>query len=207
MKSQKTTNLKILEQAKVIPVIRETTYKEGMKKTLQSIEGGFKIIEVTFTIPSAGKIIQSLKSKYPHITFIAGSVDNLIKLEEARLVGVKIIVAPNFNEKISAKCLKNDLIYIPGALTPTEIFKIIEAGWIWIKIFPGSIINLTYPQSIKSLYPNIKIMITGGVDEKNYLKWLSHSADIVGIGSSLFKGEDFEIKQKMKGIINTLYEN
>jgi 2-dehydro-3-deoxyphosphogluconate aldolase/(4S)-4-hydroxy-2-oxoglutarate aldolase len=60
-----------------------------------------------------------------------------------------------------------------------------RAGAELIKIFPGSAFGPGYLKAIREPQPFLRLMPTGGVDEKNLTAWLDAGAFAVGLGGSL----------------------
>jgi 2-dehydro-3-deoxyphosphogluconate aldolase/(4S)-4-hydroxy-2-oxoglutarate aldolase len=79
------------------------------------------------------------------------------------------------------------LLWIPGCLTPTEIFTAEMNGAKMVKIFPGSVVGPSYIAAIKELFPGLLFMPTGGVDTtaENIKEWFSAGVVAVGMGSKL----------------------
>jgi 2-dehydro-3-deoxyphosphogluconate aldolase/(4S)-4-hydroxy-2-oxoglutarate aldolase len=79
------------------------------------------------------------------------------------------------------------LLWIPGCLTPTEIFTAEMNGAKMVKIFPGSVVGPSYISAIKELFPGILFMPTGGVDTtaENIKEWFDNGVCAVGMGSKL----------------------
>jgi 2-dehydro-3-deoxyphosphogluconate aldolase/(4S)-4-hydroxy-2-oxoglutarate aldolase len=88
-------------------------------------------------------------------------------------------------------CAKNKIPWIPGCATLTEIVTAKENGAEIIKVFPGSVLGPGFVSSIMPVVPDLKLMITGGVEpnEKNLSAWFKAGATCVGMGSQLFTKE------------------
>ncbi|MEX2235420.1 MAG: bifunctional 4-hydroxy-2-oxoglutarate aldolase/2-dehydro-3-deoxy-phosphogluconate aldolase, partial [Cyclobacteriaceae bacterium] len=57
-----------------------------------------------------------------------------------------------------------------------------------IKVFPGSVLGPGFVSSIMPVVPDLKLMITGGVEPtlENLTAWFKAGAMCVGMGSQLF---------------------
>ncbi|MCB2298554.1 bifunctional 4-hydroxy-2-oxoglutarate aldolase/2-dehydro-3-deoxy-phosphogluconate aldolase [Clostridium tagluense] len=173
---------------KIVAVIRGNSKEEAEKIIEGAIEGGIKVIEVTYTNKDASEIIRSLVGKYKNVIIGAGSVLTVDIAKEAIGSGSQFIVGPNFDSTISKYCLENKVDYIPGCFTPTEIVNALKTGVKLIKLFPGEAVDPKYIKSIKAPIKDLKIMVTGGVNLENIEEWLSNGADALGIGSILTLG-------------------
>lgn len=65
-----------------------------------------------------------------------------------------------------------------------------------IKLFPGSLLGPSYVKAIKSLFPGLLFMPTGGVDvtEENLSAWFKAGVSAVGMGSKLVRKDLLENK-------------
>lgn len=177
---------------KIVAVIRGNNKEEAEEIIKGVIEGGIKIIEVTYTNKDASQIIKSLVGKYKDVVIGAGSVLTLDTAKEAIEAGSQFIVGPNFDALISKCCSESKVDYIPGCVTPTEIVNALSTGVKMIKLFPGEAVGPKYIKSIKAPIKEVKIMVTGGVNLDNIEEWISNGADALGIGSILTSGTNNE---------------
>lgn len=173
---------------KIVAVIRGNNKDEALNIIEGAIEGGIKLIEVTYTNKDASEIIKSLVGKYEDIVIGAGSVLNVDIARKAIKAGSKFVVGPNFDSLTSEYCREKNVKYIPGCFTPTEIVNALNSGVEVIKVFPGEALGPSYIKAIKAPIKDVKIMVTGGVNLENLKEWLSSGADSVGIGSILSSG-------------------
>jgi 2-dehydro-3-deoxyphosphogluconate aldolase/(4S)-4-hydroxy-2-oxoglutarate aldolase len=84
-------------------------------------------------------------------------------------------------------------------MTPTEIAAAENAGATIVKIFPGNLLGPSYITAIKDLFPELKFVVTGGVEAEaeNLRSWFKAGVVGVGMGSKLISKElveqnDFE---------------
>jgi 2-dehydro-3-deoxyphosphogluconate aldolase / (4S)-4-hydroxy-2-oxoglutarate aldolase len=186
-----------LEQSKIVAVIRADTEDDAYLITNACVKGGIRFIEITFTIPNASKIIKKLCDTFINQEIIIGA-GTVLDNKTAKIAiesGAKFIVSPTFDIKTSKICKKEQIPYIPGCLTITEIMNAINHGCDVIKLFPGSAFGPSYIKSIHGPLPNIKIMPTGGISLSNISDWVKNGAFALGVGSELTspaKNKDYE---------------
>lgn len=177
-----------IKQEKVVAVIRAKDDIEAIDIVKACIAGGIKIIEITFTIPDAHQVISKLHQVFKdQIILGAGTVINKTMCKAAIGAGAQFIVSPGLETKTANYCRKNNVPYLPGCMTPSEMMKAMALGVKMIKLFPGSLFEPSYIQAIKGPFPEIAIMPTGGVNLNNIKKWFDCGASAVGIGSALTK--------------------
>lgn len=180
--------LKNIIKNKIVAVIRGNSKVEAENIIEGVIKGGIKVIEVTYTNKDASEIIKNLVDKHEDVVIGAGSVLNIDIAKEAVKAGSQFVVGPNFDSTISKYCLENEVEYIPGCFTPTEIVNALNSGVKVIKLFPGEAVGPKYIKAIKAPIKDVKVMVTGGVNVENLEEWLENGADSLGIGSILTSG-------------------
>jgi 2-dehydro-3-deoxyphosphogluconate aldolase/(4S)-4-hydroxy-2-oxoglutarate aldolase len=130
----------------------------------------------------------------------AETAENYVKL------GADFIVQPGTTKEVSEVCKKHNIAWVPGVMTPTEIYSALSLGASMVKIFPGNIVGSAYVKALRGPMPTVKIMVTGGVEptEGSLKEWFDAGANAVGLGSQLFKDmDDIEIfKTKVKGLFS-----
>ncbi|HFE9686294.1 TPA: bifunctional 2-keto-4-hydroxyglutarate aldolase/2-keto-3-deoxy-6-phosphogluconate aldolase [Clostridium perfringens] len=169
-------------------VLRTNTKDEGIETAKAAIKGGCNIIEVTFTIPNADKVIEELiKDKNEEVVIGTGTVLDAETARIAILAGAEFIVSPSFDKETATLCNRYGIPYIPGCFTPREIKEARECGSDVIKLFPGSAFKPTIVKDLKAPIKGIAVMASGGVSFENMDEWFNNSCDIVSIGSAIIK--------------------
>ena len=172
-------------------VLRTNTKDEGIETAKAAIKGGCNIIEVTFTIPNADKVIEELiKDKNEEVVIGEGTVLDDETARIAILAGAEFIVSPSFDKETATLCNRYGIPYIPGCFTPREIKEARECGSDVIKLFPGSAFKPTIVKDLKAPIKGIAVMASGGVSFENMDEWFNNSCDIVSIGSAIIKLKD-----------------
>ena len=101
--------------------------------------------------------------------------------------GADYIISPGLVEDAANVAIQNNMLWIPGCMTPSEIIRAEQLGAKMIKLFPGNILGVAFLQAIKELFPNLLFMPTGGVDldKENIAGWFKAGVCAVGMGSKL----------------------
>ncbi|MDO9630093.1 MAG: bifunctional 2-keto-4-hydroxyglutarate aldolase/2-keto-3-deoxy-6-phosphogluconate aldolase [Acholeplasmataceae bacterium] len=193
----KTDILKKITDVGVVAVVRAETSLEAIEISKACIKGGLSAVEVTFTVPNAASVIESLAKAFKPSELIIGA-GTVLDSETARiaiLAGAQYIVSPAFHLETAKLCNRYQIPYMPGCLTITEMIVAMEAGCDVIKLFPGSAFGPSYVKAIKGPLPQINIMPTGGVSLDNLKDWVNAGVVAVGVGSELTgpaKTKDYE---------------
>ncbi|WP_238881989.1 bifunctional 4-hydroxy-2-oxoglutarate aldolase/2-dehydro-3-deoxy-phosphogluconate aldolase [Clostridium sp. YIM B02551] len=176
-----------LKEEKAVAVIRTNTYEEAKEIGIAAIEGGMKIIEITMSVPNAPKLIKELKEAYKGTYVGAGTVLTKDAVDECINNNADFIVSPCIDEEIISYASQRKALIIPGLMTMSEVNKAYKLGLRFIKLFPGSVVGKGFIGAAKSIFPDINIMPTGGVNKDNISEWIQAGADCSGIGSDLNK--------------------
>lgn len=200
----KLDTLQNISNAKIVAVIRGKIPEEVINISRASIQGGLKVIEVTYTTPNAGHAIDVLQSEDAIIG--AGTVLDTETARDALLHGARFIVSPHFNVEISELCNRYAIPYLPGCLTISEMVSAMESGCDVLKLFPANNFQPNFIKSIQGPLPQVRLMPTGGINLENFKDWLDQGAFAVGIGSELSKayakGGNAAVIEKCEAYIN-----
>jgi len=174
----------------VVAVVRADSEEQAKKIAAACIEAGIVGIEITFTVPGALKIIESLCNEYSEdeILIGAGTVLDKETARAAILAGAKYVVSPCLDVETVQLCNTYNVACMPGAMTLKEAVDGMRAGADIIKIFPGGLFGPAIIKNFKGPMPQMKMMPTGGVDVNNIGEWIKAGAAAVGAGSSLTAG-------------------
>ncbi len=114
--------------------------------------------------------------------------------------GTDFIICPGIVEEVAKVADENDMLWIPGCMTPTEIIRAENLGAKMIKLFPGNLLGAEFMSSIRVLFPDLLFMPTGGVDldRENISEWLKAGVCAVGMGSKLISKQLLEQKDYPK---------
>ncbi|MCK5812278.1 MAG: bifunctional 2-keto-4-hydroxyglutarate aldolase/2-keto-3-deoxy-6-phosphogluconate aldolase [Clostridiales bacterium] len=193
--------LTAIKKTGVVAVIRADNEEQAYKITDACLEGGISSLEITFTVPRAHNIIESLDKKYGNdILLGAGTVLDPETARIAILSGAKYIVSPYLNTDMIKLCNRYQVPTMPGVMTIKEVVEAMEAGADILKIFPGGVFGPKIIKDIKGPLPQAQLMPTGGVSIDNVQEWIKAGAVAVGVGSSLTKGAktgDYDLVTKM----------
>ena len=164
---------KALSKSKVIPVIIIDDDKKALPLAEALFNSGITCAEITLR---TGAAIESLKifSQFNKFTLGAGTITNIEQLHNAINAGAEFIVSPGFDETLAIESLKNNIQYIPGCITPTEIQKAKNNSIHLLKFFPsepyGGINTL---KALSAPFSDISFIPTGGIKINNIRKYLN----------------------------------
>ncbi|NEP39674.1 MAG: bifunctional 4-hydroxy-2-oxoglutarate aldolase/2-dehydro-3-deoxy-phosphogluconate aldolase [Okeania sp. SIO2G4] len=192
--------LKILEQNRIIAVLRASEIEIGMKMAKAVAAGGIRIIEITWNSHKASELITLLRSELPTCIIGTGTLLTIEELQKALKIGCKFIFTPHTNPAMIQTAKIAAVPIIPGALSPTEILTAWQAGASCVKIYPISAVGgATYITSLQGPLGEIPLIPTGGVTLENAKEFIKAGAIAVGLSGKLFP-KDLIIAQNWEAI-------
>ncbi len=128
--------------------------------------------------------------------------------------GADYIISPGLVPTAAAVADKNNMLWVPGCMTPTEIIAAETLGAKFVKLFPGNLLGPDFMSGIKELFANLLFMPTGGVDttKENIGAWFKAGVCAVGMGSkliskALLEAKDYATIERMtKEVLATIKE-
>jgi 2-dehydro-3-deoxyphosphogluconate aldolase / (4S)-4-hydroxy-2-oxoglutarate aldolase len=201
--------LGLIESKPLVPVYFNSDLELTKKIILACFEGGIRVFEFTNRGPEAKLVFKDLvpfvKENCPGLILGIGTIVDKNTAQEYCDLGADFIVQPGLTEEVGEVCQKNNLAWIPGVMTPSEIYKALALGASAVKIFPGNILGSAYVKALRGPMPTVKIMVTGGVEptESSLKEWFGAGANAVGLGSQLFK--DFADIEAFKNKVKDLF--
>lgn len=174
-----------LERHRVIPVIRTSTAAFATAAVDALAAGGFTTFEITMTIPGALAVIEDLTAT-TELLVGAGTVLNLDQAADCLAAGARYLVSPCVIPDLPALCHGAHAACLLGGMTPTELRQAHIAGADAVKIFPAaSVGGPRHVAALKAVFPDVRLVPTGGVTADNAGDYLRAGAAFVGIGGAL----------------------
>ncbi|MEO6632839.1 MAG: bifunctional 4-hydroxy-2-oxoglutarate aldolase/2-dehydro-3-deoxy-phosphogluconate aldolase [Mucilaginibacter sp.] len=164
-------------------------------------KAGVRVIEYTNRGKEALDNFKAIKKvvnkEMPGLFLGIGTIKNVSDAESFIDVGADFIVSPIVNPEVAKVAHKHKLLWIPGCMTPTEIYLAQKNGADLIKIFPANILGPAFISSVRELFPGQLFIPTGGVElnAKNISSWFHAGVCAVGMGSKLISKEVLERRQ------------
>lgn len=153
-------------------------------------EAGVRLVEVALSEPTALRTLEALVRVAPDDLMVgAGTVTTKATAEAARAAGARYLVTPHVAPDVFAYAARHDLGLLAGALTPTEIATAREAGAAFVKLFPASTVGPGYVKALLGPYPDLEVLVVGGVGSANLAPYLDAGALGAGVGGALAAGD------------------
>lgn len=196
-----------IEKTGIVAVVRAENSETARKIALACMEGGIDSIEITFTVPGAHKVIESLVAEFGDRLLVgAGTVLDSETARVAILAGAKYIVSPGFDENTVRLCNRYQIPYMAGCMTLSEMIKAMEHGVDVLKVFPGSVFGPAFVKAVLGPLPQAVLMPTGGVSIDNVDQWIKNGCIAVGVGGNLTKGTSADITRVAQEFVAKIAE-
>ena len=191
-----------LEHAKIVGVLRADA--EARAQAEAALDAGLEVLEVTFSTPDAAELVERLRADYPDKLVGVGTVRTSEQLERAASAGAQFAVSPHLEPALVERARALGIPYVPGTSTSTEIAKALSLGCTLLKLFPIRPLGGTdYLSSLLGPYPELELMVTGGVKAEEVGAYLQAGAKAVGLGS-LFAEDAEETKARVRRVLDAL---
>jgi 2-dehydro-3-deoxyphosphogluconate aldolase / (4S)-4-hydroxy-2-oxoglutarate aldolase len=203
---------KKLKEEKIVPVIKLQTPDSAVPLAKALIDGGINVAEVTFRTNAAAVSIKRIRKEFPKMLVGAGTVLTIENAKKAEDAGAAFIVAPGFNPTIVNYCIGRNIPVVPGINSPSQIEQAMELGLNVLKFFPAELSGgIKMLKTFGTVY-NVNFMPTGGLNEANFVDYLS-LPNVIACGGSwmvktdLIKSGNFdEITHLSSGVRKILNE-
>ncbi len=150
------------------------------------LEGGLNWIEITLRTEAALGSIERIAKAVPEMRVGAGTVVTEELAQKAIDAGSTFGLAPGFSRKILRVFKTNDVPFIPGICTPTEITIAMEHGYTKLKFFPAEPAGgANYLKAANAPYKSYGMQYcpTGGLNINNMADYLA-LPEVFTIGGS-----------------------
>jgi 2-dehydro-3-deoxyphosphogluconate aldolase/(4S)-4-hydroxy-2-oxoglutarate aldolase len=177
--------LRALRGHGVVPVVRFTDGAEARRAVELLHDAGFRTFEVTLTVPDAIDLVRELAAR-PDVLVGLGTVLEPSDAARGLAAGARYVVSPVLRPDLVPLCREAGAACLLGALTPTEVYAAHQAGADAVKVFPSSAVGgPAHLRALRSVFPDVALVPTGGVDLANLDAHLDAGAAFVGVGSDL----------------------
>lgn len=183
-----------MKGAGIVPLFTHDNPEDAQQVLEAAYRGGIRVFEFTNRRINSFEVfvhLLNVSKIYPDLMLGIGTIMDGQTTKKFIEAGADFIISPILKLEMAKVCHENDVPWIPGCATLTEIVTAKDNGAEIIKLFPASILGPGFVSSIMPVVPGLQLMITGGVEptEKSLSSWFKAGAACVGMGSQLFTKE------------------
>jgi len=154
----------VMRLSRVMPVvvIDDAADAEPLARAL--LAGGIRTVEITLRTPAALGAIRAIARNVPEMVVGAGTVLSGADLKAATDAGARYALSPGGTPELMELARNQEIPFIPGVATSSEIMRGHELGYTHFKFFPAE--QLGGASAIKALagpLPNARFCPTGSI--------------------------------------------
>ena len=193
-----------LRRAPVIGVVRTGSFEEAERLARLFAESGIELVEITFTVPEAPKLVRELLARRGTDRaggppwFGMGTVSTAARAREAVTAGAEFLVSPNVSSDVARIARGAGLFLVLGALTPTEVVLAHELGADIVKVYPlPPVGGPSYLSVLRQPLGDIPMLAAGGFGVEDINDYARAGAVAFGMGAPLLGADEEETRGRI----------
>ncbi|XP_074586603.1 uncharacterized protein LOC141842290 [Curcuma longa] len=140
--------------------------------------------------PGVLEVVKELLNHYPSSVIGVGTVLNAEDARKAVKAGAAFLMSPGMVMEILLDHHISNVLYIPGAMTPTEVLLAYDTGARIVKIYPVSILGgERYISALKKPFPHIPVVASQGITTETIGRYIGSGASAVVLSDAIFEKE------------------
>jgi 2-dehydro-3-deoxyphosphogluconate aldolase/(4S)-4-hydroxy-2-oxoglutarate aldolase len=185
-----------IEETGIVAAVRVDKAEDALFAADALAGGGVTVVEIPLTVPQATQVISQLVKSIPDIVVGAGGVRKPETARQCMDAGAQFLTSDGLHPAVVHFAAQEQVVGIPGALTPTEVMAAWEACSDFVKVVPCvQIGGEAYIRSLHRMFPHIPLVASGGVNQQNASKFILAGAIALGIGHELIPAEAIRLRQ------------
>ncbi len=197
----------LILQQQVIPLYYHDDLSICLGRMKALYAGGARVIEFTNrggnALTNFSQMVMRRNEEFPDLKLGVGTIFSFVEAEHFLDRGANFLVSPTFSSDLAAFSKERGILYVPGCMTPSEIYTAKSHGCSLIKIYPAHVLGTSFIRSVKELFPTVHLMPTGGIKLTELHDWFAAGASAIGVGGMLFSSESpiVELEYKMRALL------
>lgn len=182
-----------LLERRLIPVVVIEDAAKAVDLAQTLLSAGLGVIEITFRTKAAEEAIRRIAKDCPKMLVGAGTLLDSEQVKKAAGAGARFGLAPGLDEKIVQTAQKENLTFVPGVVTPSEVQKGLSLGCKIQKFFPAEQAGgAPYLKALEGPYGHtgVRFIPTGGLQVGNAAAYLALKC-VAALGGSWFVDKKF----------------
>lgn len=176
----------IVKQNPLLAILRNVPLELTLDYTDAVVAGGVRFFEVALNSPHALRQIAMMRKKYGGSCMIgAGTAITVERAKSALDAGAQFLLTPGTPLDVLEYCAGNDILLLPGVLTPSDVATCLEFGFKTMKLFPAGAMPRSYVRDLKGPFSDTHYMAIGGVNPDNIGEFFEAGCIAAGLASSL----------------------
>lgn len=174
----------LLHGQSVVPVVvlEDEASTHGLCAAL--LEGGVNVIEVTLRHQFGIEALKLIKTEYPEMVTLAGTVNTTADMKAVAKAQVDGVISPGLTPALLQSAHDYGLPFMPGVATGSEVLLAMEYGLSECKLFPASVVGgISALKAFAGPFSDMKFCPTGGISETDYRDYLALN-NVICVGGS-----------------------
>jgi 2-dehydro-3-deoxyphosphogluconate aldolase / (4S)-4-hydroxy-2-oxoglutarate aldolase len=164
----------LLTGTPVVPVLVIDSVATALPLARALVDGGLRVLEITLRTPAALDVIRALAAEVEGAVVGAGTVLTAGQYEDAERAGARFVVSPGATDALLAAAAASAVPFLPGAVTASEVMRLLEQGYRCLKFFPAEPAGgVAYLEALAAPLPEARFCPTGGIDAVKARAYLS----------------------------------
>ncbi|XP_019162513.1 PREDICTED: uncharacterized protein LOC109159005 isoform X2 [Ipomoea nil] len=161
-----------IQNSGVIACLRAPSAEVAMEAALAALDAGISVLEIVVSTPGVFEIGTVLCAK---------------DAKDASEFGAKFLMSPVLVKDILVGLSGDEALYIPGAMTPTEILSAFSMGAKIVKVYPVSALGGTkYISALKRPFSHIPMVASQGITIDLVGEYIAQGASAVVLSDAIF---------------------
>jgi|SRR5665647_1190757 len=188
-------NIEGLARNRLVAVLRAVPDRQLADVAGVLHAAGVRLIEVAFTTggdpnADADRVARVVGAGLADLHVGAGTVTTTSEASAAADAGAEFILSPDTRDEVIRATRRLGLFSIPGAMTPSEIGRAVDAGADVVKVFPAATLGPGFLREIHGPMPHVPLCAVGGVTAANVRAFIDAGALCAGVGSAILPRDD-----------------
>jgi 2-dehydro-3-deoxyphosphogluconate aldolase / (4S)-4-hydroxy-2-oxoglutarate aldolase len=185
----------------VMPVVTVAGEADGLALADALIAGGLPAIELTLRVEGAMDALRAVARSRPDMLVGAGTVRSAAQAAESVAAGASFLVSPGFVPEVAAYAMRENICYLPGTGTPTEMETARAAGLSFLKLFPAEVVGgRGMLGAVAQAMPDFSFVPTGGITLDSMSAYLA-LPNVVAVGGSWIASSKDIAARNWEGIL------
>lgn len=169
---------------RIIPVVVMDRVEDASPLAEALLAGGITSMEITLRTAVGLDAIAAVAQMVPDMIVGAGTVLTVQQMQDAANAGAQFQVSPGFTSSLADYAHQQQIAWLPGIATSSELMRVREAGIDHVKFFPAeSLGGAAMLKQLTAVFRDIRFCPTGGVSLATMSSYLAIPS-VCAIGGS-----------------------
>lgn len=172
-----------LARQRILPVLRCADADDALATARAAAAAGCRLVELTMSTPGVEAAIAPLVDD--GLVVVVGTVRDASDVPRLAAAGAAMVISFWNPPGFVAAATDAGIPAVPGGFTAAELAAAHADGAAAVKLFPASLAEPEYLSALRPLLPDLRLLVTGGIEPDGVRPWLDAGALAVGLGSKL----------------------